>query len=354
MIDALRIPLLLVHLSLAHWAAWGPLWGAACVWSRRSNVRNLGKQTSISALLALLGAGLLGSIALVLCFFASPQEPFSLVMANLPRFRWWMIALEWLASLLLMLGAWPLLRGERIPGSSKVLATLLLLAASTNLLYHFPMFFAACHTAAEGISTENVKRLPERLTTAGLKQIRFSPQVLSLTCHHLLAGLAWSGIVFAQFGVKHCERRRLSNLPTTSPRQFAQGSTLDSAALNGAKLHEGGDLADHGSETMDAPQDAMLHAAAWGGRAALFATLAQVLVGLWTATQLPLSDRNALLGGKLPITILFCTGILASVVLLHSLANLALMPNRDTTRWAAICWAGVTLLMLFVNAWLRG
>ena len=311
MIDGLRNALLLFHLSLAHWACWGPLFAAVCCFTSRSTPQRLGLLCIRSSLACMVGGAMLGLVAIGLCISLAPTNPFTVLLTRIPSARWKMVAGEWAFSVALTAVALGLLSRPRT-ALIRWTSFLLLAAAATNLLYHFPMFFTACHAAAVQVAPTDLTTLDARLESQAFKQYRFSPYVIALAVHHVTAGLAWSGILFAQFAVR---------------LQQSQYSESDSASY--------------------------LAAARWGARIALVATLAQVLIGPWVALRLPLASRNAVMGGDLPVTLCLGAGILTALWLLQILANYAFLPDRSGGRWASIAWTMSTFIMLMTNSWLR-
>jgi len=92
--------------------------------------------------------------------------------------------------------------------------------------------------------------------------------------------------------------------------------------------------------------------AAWGAWLALVPTLLQLPVGLWVLLQLPLAERDALLGSDLYATGLFALALLAALRLMHQLAAVAL---GDTERKQIVGSLSTMALVvaLMVAAWTR-
>ena len=61
----------------------------------------------------------------------------------------------------------------------------------------------------------------------------------------------------------------------------------------------------------------------WGGRVARVPTVLQLVVGMLVLLALPERGRDGLLGGDRVGTLLFGLSIVAAIVLMHRLANIA-------------------------------
>jgi hypothetical protein len=80
--------------------------------------------------------------------------------------------------------------------------------------------------------------------------------------------------------------------------------------------------------------------------AALIPTLLQIPVGVWLVVVSDDATRSSILGGSLPASVLFLGGLLASLVLLQTLVNLALGDQTPAaTRRAAWLLVAIVLLM---------
>ena len=166
---------------------------------------------------------------------------------------------------------------------------LLPLLAGTNLLYHFPFFFAIVgNLAAEGIAAGEP-------LDGSFRTLLADGDVLSRGLHFVLAAIAMTGVVFAGCALRvSSDNKRL---------------------------------------------------AAWGGRVALLASVVQIPVGIWMITQLSSSAKARLLGGDPIGTLLLLAALGVVFWLFHELAALALseVDQRNVTQAL-----GVMLLVILL------
>ena len=150
------------------------------------------------------------------------------------------------------------------------LGWLLALLAGTNLAYHFPPLFAMLGTFTT--------RREVWGTVVPFTQALVDPEIVALTVHFLLASVAVTGVTFA---------------------------------WQAARPHP----------TVSEPERRW--AVAWGVRAALAATVLQLVSGLALLATLTDLALDALLGGSALASGCLALGIVASVLLLHQLAGAA-------------------------------
>ena len=296
MLEAVLALLLGVHLLLVNVAMIGPL---ICVWLdwRRSRFGDdvagrAGHTLARWANWSLTGGVLLGGLLLAARWWQSDDRYFAAVGA-VPRSRLWFAGLELLFYFACMgayVGLWNRWRRWRIGHR------LLAVAASTNLLMHFPALFAII-----AILSSRPEAAVEPLGAAGYRRMLIDPEVLSHVIHVWVAALAVSGATLMGLGLRMARREQ------------------DPAAV--------GRLVQRGAVV------------------ALGATLAQIPLGFWLTTELPASQRQPLLGGDLLATGLFVASLLTALSLMHRLAGIALGDNGPKQIRRAI---GVTCVLVLL------
>jgi len=243
-----------------------------------------------------LAVAILLGLCLGLLLWATDGGRFFAGLKRLPASRLYFSALELLFYFVLVvpcavcwtrLDRWPLLRGG------------IVVAASTNLIYHFPGLFVS---AAElGVAPAES---PE-ISSAAFRAMMFSPPVLSQVLHHVLSAIAVTGVAVMIYA---------GRLPPTEP---------------------------------DAPQPLISGGARW----AMLATLLQVPTGLWLISTLPPSARSTVLGTDFLTTGLFIAAMVAALGLLHYLSGLAM--GETERRQILSCAAALVIVVLLMTGTLR-
>lgn len=264
------------HLMAMNVAAAGPF---VCLWLQW---RETGRGDTLAGKLSVYLARqslvwfavgvVLGCIALYLVWLLYPRSYFE-AAAQIPARRYWFGIAELVFFVVCLLGVIALPQREGHAGRNRRFWWQWILGwlAATNLMYHFPPLFAV-------ISVLSAR--PHEWTG----DVRFvawmiEPEVLARTLHFVLASFAVTGVLVMGYALKMPEE--------TEPRERRRVSSL-------------------------------------GGWLALAPSLCQLLVGMYVLLQLPDESRDRLLGGDMLGTGLFGGSILATIVLLHRLAAVAL------------------------------
>jgi len=291
----LQTLLLALHFFCADLAMIGPL--GAILLARRARRRNdplaaaAARWLTRVAVAALALAIVLGfGLGLLMWSYGSGRLLAGLT--RLPASRLYFSSLELLFYFVLVvpcafwwdrLNRWPVWRG------------LLLLASSTNLIYHFPGLFVA---AAELAAAPG----DPAISSAEFRAMMFTPSVLAQVLHHVLSAVAVGGV----------------SLMVYVTRRISAG------------------------QAMDTPQPLAVS----GARIALVASLMQIPVGLWLITTLAPSARGSVLGSDLLTTGLFLAAMVAALGLLHYLSTAALgETDRRHSRTTLVMLVLVILLM---------
>ncbi|MCA9106643.1 MAG: hypothetical protein KDA83_14570 [Planctomycetales bacterium] len=167
---------------------------------------------------------------------------------------------------------------------------LLLFAAGTNLIYHFPVFF-------EIISVLRQQPIPdEPLTSAEFRALIAHPTVVSRTLHVVLAAIATTGAMVAWMAQRRFNKTE-GSLRQAWHRWYRRG------------LH-----------------------------AVLGATSLQFFVGFWVALQLPRSKANTLTGGSDEALIVIGLAAVAITALLHAAIRGILEREKATYGTATALW----------------
>ena len=175
-----------------------------------------------------------------------------------------------------------------------VLRTVLLLAAATNLIYHFPGLFVCAAELAVAPAEQSA------ITSADFRRLMFTPNVLAQVVHHVLSAVAVTGVAVMVY------TGRLPRLENDEPQPLAVGSA----------------------------------------RSAVAATLLQIPAGLWLLATLPPATRGAVLGSDTLATSLFLSAMVAVLGLLHYLSTAAMGDaDRGQTRGCVALLVVVILLM---------
>ncbi len=271
MLDFLSVLVLTAHLLAMNLATAGPLIVAGLHWRRGvdGELNSVAlKLTRLSAWAIVVGV-LLGLVQLALAWHDHGpllQRAFEL----LPQRRYWFGATELLFSWACLVGFARAVAAREARGAAcSNWWGLLPFAAATNLAYHFPPLFAilgvyGTRPAAWGQPLSFVAALGD-------------PEIAGLWLHFLLASATVAGLALAWCALR---------------------AELSSAAAQRGTLI--------------------------GGRIALAATVLQLVSGLHLLSVVDERARDALLGGDLFGTLGFAAAVIATVVLLHRLASIAL------------------------------
>ena len=283
-----------LHLMCVNVASAGPM---ICLWLEWRDGRGdpLARETGVvlsSASLVTLVLGVAFGLAVGLLLW---DDAYATVLQRFPsRIGYGLVELGFSAVLVACHAIWwkyqqrtgALLRGIRY---------LLLFAAGTNLLYHFPFLFVLIANVANSGDTAR-----DVLDGEFVNMISAGP-VLARVTHFILAAFAVSGVLLIGFALRLRRSGR---------------------------------------------EDDAQRVAIWGGRIALAPTLLQLLVGLWvTFTLSPIAIRR-LMGGDLLATALLISSLLAALWLMHKLASISFGDASQKNLIGAIClMVAVVLLM---------
>ena len=152
----------------------------------------------------------------------------------------------------------------------------MILAAASNLAYHFPFLFS---TLAE-TRTENATSDIDRITVAELLSRWQRPAYLAQFIHFLLASVATTGVVVMLLSL------RLAKLGVGQSEQWRMGI--------------------------------------YGARIAAVPSVLQLAVGTFFLLALPSRLQGALMGDSLLATVLFGISLLISLALMHRLVGIAI------------------------------
>jgi len=265
--------LLAVHLLCVNVAAGGPVLGAWLDWRALRGDEAAGqaaKYLARAAFIALLVGAVLGLAMGGLKWDAAYRE---LWMTRLSYKLHWAV-LDVLFSLLLMGVWWFWLPGKTgVSRSGTVARIAVAILAATNLLYHFPPLFSI---AAELSASGQIGG--ERIGAGTFRSLMTASPIPSLWIHVVFASLAAAGVALLGLALR---------------------------------LQRAGEL--HRASRV----------AAWGGRWALVASLAQLPTGLWTLASLPPHTQGQLMGQDAIATLLFVAAMLAAFWLMQELFQAA-------------------------------
>ncbi len=303
MLQIVLVLSLSAHLLLVDIAMAGPL---VCVWLAWRATRRADPMAGRAAIAlarisigALVGGIVIGGVLLAIHGWMGDGAYFS-ALGAVPVSRLWFGCAELLFSLVCMsayLALWD--RWKQRPGAHRLLA----IAAASNLLLHFPALFAIVSV----LSTRG-ELVGQTLDGAGYRRMLIDGEILSRVAHVWLAAFAVTGVLLMVLA------RRLA---------VAEGQ-----AAAGQRLIQRG---------------------AWLG---LVPSLLQIPAGLWLAWQMPDTAREPLFGSDPLATGLFMVSLLLALVLIHTLAAVALGDHepRNIGRSMALL---VILILLMVGTRLR-
>jgi hypothetical protein len=299
---------LALHLLCMNVATAGPV---LAVWlDRKSAQADRPAQSAVQFLAwascaAMLAGGALG----VLLGWIHWNDGYRSLLAQFSaRITWGIVEFLFSAALLAVYAAWVAARPAA--GAAVWIArTLVVLLATTNLLYHFPPLFAMLASASAGQTP-----IHGAVNSAAFRRLLFEGDVVALTVHFTIASFAVAGMALAARDADRVE-------PAADDRP-------------------GGPRAERASY-LDEPRIPR-----WGARVALAATLAQIPAGLWLLVQLPASGQRRLMGGDALSAALFTFALLVTFWLMHLLAAISFGDtSRTSVRRAALAMIAVVVLM---------
>ena len=271
---AFAVLLVGLHLLAVNVAMAGPLVCVALEWSgaRRGDelFDRAARALARASTWALTVGILLGGLLLLVRWLG--DSAYMAAVNDLPRSRLWFAGAELLfyfACLGAYTGMWARLRRRRW------LHRLLAIAASTNLLVHFPALFVIISVLAV---RGNVVSRP--LNSAGFRALLVDSEVLSRTAHIVVGSFAVTGGVVLLLSVR-----------------YAADAARRSSAIRLGQF---------------------------GAALALLATVAQLPFGMWLAMSLPEYSRGRILGGDTVATSLFVLAVLAALGSMHYLSAIAM------------------------------
>jgi hypothetical protein len=179
--------------------------------------------------------------------------------------------------------------------------------AGTNVLYHFPLLFAAVSVLSRDSELLGTGRT---LNWLELVAVFWSPETISRVMHAVLAAGVVTGVAL---------------MAITRWQSQARG------------LQRGADVA------------ADVQVAARGARIALAAALLQIPAGIWVLWRMPPWMRDQFLAADWTTTFLFASALLAMIVLLHHLAAAAWGDASAATLHRCLILTA-TLFVLMVGA----
>lgn len=281
MFQLLHILLLSLHLICMNVASGAPL---LCVWLEWKLRKNAASGDSIApakqaadylaamTVLSLIAGSVLGLIMGILLW--TPEYAAIWTKRLSHKMHWG--GAELLVSLAVLGGYW---FWRKRPSASSttgtILKSILLVFASTNLLYHFPPLFLIAGKLADGRDAGG-----EEVRSQLFVQEMLSGEIPALWVHFMFASLAMAGIMLLGLALRL--RRR------------------------------------------GAPEEEVRRVAVWGGWWGLIPSLAQLPVGLWVMSALPSASQSRIMGSSGVATIFFLGGIVAALWLLRELVSIAL------------------------------
>lgn len=298
-------PLVLaVHLLAMNLACVLPLhacWLASWERTRHEAERFSAKRLIWHGLLALVVGCLLGGV-----LYCWGDDLLKAAWARLPARAFWFALSELVFSaacllvMIFLLGSRPLER-ESIEGQptkkKTVLAWLLAVLSSTNLLYHFPPLMVVLGKLAANPGWSRLEELPRK----ELLVLMSEPEVIAMSVHFALASLAVASVYVLWL--------------------FAEHWTQEDSQASGKGL----------------------------AGIALAVTLSQFGVGVWLLASLPGEARERLLGQDAIAAVAFAGGILGTLLLSGSLANIAFGKVSKVDCQKAALWTLVTVLLMTVT-----
>lgn len=307
MLDTLLVLVVTVHLLAVNVATAGPF---VCMWLawRRSTTQGQTDDESThlrverfltkQSFLGLVGASLLGAVALYILWLMQPTAYLRAAQA-IPSRRYWFGLVEVGFSLGCLAWCLALLKREVRSSKGRTRWRIALnLFTGTNLLYHFPALFAI----AGVLSTRPLREG----TTIHFQRWMLDAEVLARTLHFLLASFAITGVLLIWLA---CRLARQGH-PEANARRIA----------------------------------------VWGARVSLVPTLLQLASGVWVLVAMPAANRDLLLGEDWLGTLLFALSLFATLALVHRLVAVALGAFHDRELVGCVV---LTLLVVTLMAGVR-
>jgi hypothetical protein len=283
------------HLACVNIAAVGPLFCIAL--EIRANRSVLSEADAVGKWLAhvcckLLLAGIVLGLVLVGIKWLRGDDSFFMALQRIPygRLKWGVAEIAFYFACMLPTAAFWL--GLR-QGCARWLHRLLAVLAATNLMYHFPPLFAVIHQLGRR------GEVTKAIDNAEFLGLTMQPEVVAMVIHHLIAGIAITGVV-----VMVRSRRLLDNVDDSADERRGELATF-------------------------------IRRAAW---TSLVASLFQIPVGIWLLLEIPVAARDQLLGGSDLFAILwFVLSMLAALTMLYALALVGLGEiDRKSVRAAVV------------------
>ena len=298
MLDLLLTLTQTAHLLAMNLAMAGPLY---CIWLCRRATRHndtvadeLGHRLAQRSWQALLAGIVLGLV--IAGILHIPGEEWFEELLQLPHGRIFWGGMELLFSLVLMLlyaALWK--RMARRPWVLHLLAFLV----ATNLIYHFPTLFVIF------AKLRNAGALAEPVSRETFRGLLLDAEVVSRSVHYILAAIAVTGAVVMGMAARRIE---------------GEGDEAEQASAG--------------------------QIVAGAARVALAITVIQLPVGVWVLLQLPIAEREEVMGQDLWAGGLLLSGVLAAVLLLHNLAAVSFGETERGKIRASIAWMLVTVLLM--------
>ncbi len=293
LLELLIVVVLAVHLLAMNLASAGPL---MCIWLRGitgepGSLRGrLGLRLAWWSLAAMI-VGIVTGLGLIL---APPSVGLHEAMGRFPVRAYWFAGAELafsLGCLVVYVLSWNRMRRWRW------FHAFWAVLSATNLLYHFPpLMIVLAKLAANAAWSE----------AAMIDRSTFLPlmvrgEVLSLSTHFGLASLAVAAV--AVLGLLARQKDGESN------------------------------------------QNALRHVARIAALIALLASVPQLPVGFWVLSTMPSASRDALMGGNILSSLLFAGGVMATMLLLHRLVDVA-MGGVNPRNLQCVGWLLLVVVLL--------
>ncbi len=270
MVEASIVVVLSLHLACVHIASAGPVIGAWLSWQEGRHGATAGHAgrwlVQVSLLAFLLGA--LSGAAVGWLLVEHYDRDYLAAAQRLPSKLWWgggELAF-YAMCLVLCLVWWKWGSAER--AWQRAGRALILLAAGTNLLYHFPPLFTVIQQVAAADDSDS-----GTIDPAEFRTLAFRREVLSATLHFWGASFVVTGVAMMTFGMR---------------------------------------------SSANAEQNKRV--VRWGAGIGLAATAVQLPLGVWVLVESPPAVQQSLLGQDVVATTMLVGSIVAAVALMHQLA----------------------------------
>ncbi len=309
-VELLEAAVLSAHLICMNLAAGGPVVWLILEARHRKGDQSAKQLATILGLVSVKALFIGALIGLVLGWLRWSPEYQTLLLQTGSRL-WFGIA-EWVFSLLLVFGCWVSVRGKSTGRGASWARSVFLLLASTNLLYHFPVFF----TVVDHLRYQDNPTI--ELDSQQFRQLLVSPEVLSRSIHIVVASLAVSGVALAWMAHRHM-RQAMQNI-TPDP------TTQNSVSLSTEKGYRYCRLG--------------LHLAFWP-------TASQLIVGFWVMLSLPREILARLTGQELIATAALILSLISVANLIHYLMRGLLRASDDRiVSQRCVTWMALTIWLM--------